>query len=484
MLKTTLPATFVAICVTTLTAVCVSAGSGHGATLDDLVSPEKKAFLADQLSRIEPPERIRLLSGYGERQSELGGGFYGILPGQLADADSIPIPAGEEGRLDAALCLARQRAANLVALEAISPDYPLTFSGASLADFLSSLDSGQAGAPEALRLEIDTSVLDGFFDAIADGEVGVEEALVLAQLSPNQAMLEHRRNLGYIPEPLPDTGSLAEMIRMAGSADPLDRLWCWINPQNDFGYADLRENAGAYRRFLAALDDGRPALEAAVVRQIAQYAPPRVEMDARFALTVGWAIRGWTTPEMAGLNLEQVKDDWDLLFGTMVEETYHRLQLQLCPTPTGMPAREFADLVVVETGDARYERFYEVIAYTMLEGCANLARGRFADPGLSEKAAAGAELLARFVDEVVENGDVGSADALISEGLEGNGPLYGLGWKLASVVAAADGKRAVGELQRSGPVAFFRRAAILSQDAGQPLLSPTVVATINTLADL
>ncbi|MEJ2720471.1 MAG: hypothetical protein P8181_04945 [bacterium] len=452
--------------------------------LDSLLTPAEREFLLSELSRVEPPERLRELADYGRHQLELGGGFYGMLPDQLADPDSIPLPTDAVGRLEAALCLARQRAVNLAALTEIDPDYALSFSGESLMDFLERTAS-EKGTPaesiDGLSLELDTSALDGFFNAVADGEVTMNEATALAALPSNQAMLEHRRNLGYVPEPLPDTESLAKMVHMAGSSDPLDRLWCWINPQNAFGYADLAQNAADYTRFLSDLDGHRRQLVEAVLTQIGSYSPANISFETRFAFTVGWAIRGWATPEMAGLNLEQVKDDWDLLFGTLVEETYHRLQLQLCPTNTGEPAREFSDLVAVDTGDAKYDRLYEIITYTVLEGSANLVRGRFAAADLADKAPAGAVLMSRFVDEVVEQDGLESADALISEGLQGNGPLYGLGWKLASLIADKDGKRALAEYLKRGPVQFFLRGAALADHNGTPLLTPEVIEAVNTL---
>lgn len=214
---------------------------------------------------------------------------------------------------------------------------------------------------------------------------------------------------------------------------------------------------------------------------IESYTPSDVRFEVRFAFTVGWAVRGWSTPEMSGLNLEQVKDDWDHIFGTLVEETFHRLQLQLCPTATGEPARELSNLLAIETGDTRYDRLYEIITYTVLEGSANLVRRRFAASDLADNAAAGAQLITRFVDQVVAQGDLESADALISEGLPGNGPLYRLGWKLASLIAERDGKRAVGEYQQQGPVAFFLRAADIADASGRPLLTPEVVAAADIL---
>ncbi|UCH82934.1 MAG: hypothetical protein JSW50_10710 [Candidatus Latescibacterota bacterium] len=454
------------------------------AGLNGLVTPVEKDFLLTELARVQPPERLHELSTYGQRQSELGGGFYGMLPDQLTNPDSIPLANDDAGRMAAALRLAQQRSVNLAAMQQINPNYRLTFEGESLPSLLGEIAPDWKSSSEStsgLVLVLDTSALDGFFDALADGEISSEEAVALANLSSNQSMLEHRRNLGYVPEPLPDTESLAEMIRIAGSTDPLDRLWCWINPQNAFGYADLAQNVDDYTRFLSELGVNKRHLESAVVKQIESYTPEPLPLDVRFAFTVGWAIQGWATPEMVGLNLEQAKDDWHRLFGTLVEETYHRLQLELCPTMTGKPAREFSDLVTVDTGHPGYDRLYEIITYTVLEGSANLVRGQFAAADLADKAPAGAELMTRFVEQVVQGEDVESADALISEGLKGNGPLYGLGWKLASLIAERDGKRAVGEHLRHGPVQFFNYGARLAAEQGEGLLTGEVVAVTDAL---
>jgi hypothetical protein len=456
--------------------------------LDQIVSPSEKAFLLAELARVQPPDRIRDLAGYGQRQSELGGGFYGMMPDQLADPDSIPLPGDDAGRLAAAVCLARQRQTNREALAQVNAEYAVTFRNAPLADFLAELrgaETTEYDPQTGLILKLDVTALDGFFAALADGEVSSEEAAALAALPSNQAMLRHRRDLGYVPEPLPDTESLATMIAMAGSTDPLDRLWCWVHSQNAFDYADLAQNVDGYARLLSDLEDHGDDLVDATLTRIARYTPAATRLETTFAFTVGWAIRGWATPEMAGLNVEQVKDDWHFLYGTLVEETYHRLQLELFPSTTGGttggPAREFSDLVAIDTGDARYDRLFEIVTYTVAEGAANLVRGPFTTSDLEEKVPAGAELMARFVHQIVREGDLESADALINEGLKGNGPLYGLGWKLAGLIAEHEGTQAVGEYQQKGPVSFFLRGAVLSAAAGEPLLAPEVTAAVDSL---
>ncbi|MCK5406861.1 MAG: hypothetical protein KAJ37_05385, partial [Candidatus Krumholzibacteria bacterium] len=126
--------------------------------LDELVIPAEKKFLLTELARVQPPERLRELSNYGQHQLELGGGFYGMLPEQLADRDSIPVPTDESGRLKAALCLARQRRINLDALRQVNPDYALAFRGESLPDFVDrvALEGSQANRPpDGLSLELD-----------------------------------------------------------------------------------------------------------------------------------------------------------------------------------------------------------------------------------------------------------------------------------------------------------------------------------------
>ncbi len=72
---------------------------------------------------------------------------------------------------------------------------------------------------------------------------------------------------------------MAELIRMAGSIDPLDRLWCWINSQNAFDYADLFQNTADYRHLLAELESHGDSLVDAAVARIAQYTPPGIELE-------------------------------------------------------------------------------------------------------------------------------------------------------------------------------------------------------------
>ncbi len=205
--------------------------------------------------------RIRDMADFQTKQEGLGGGFYGLMPKQLADLDAIPIHRSPGGVVAAALCLTRQRATNMEHVRVMKGDFPAAFTGVQFPPLHGSV-------PASVSLEIDGSVVSDFLTALEDGRVTPQEARAIAELPANREMLEHRVDLGYVPPPLPTTGTLAEMIRMAGARDPLDRLWCWINPHNFFDYADIVQHRKAYARLLSEIETSKARMAGAVLSRI------------------------------------------------------------------------------------------------------------------------------------------------------------------------------------------------------------------------
>jgi hypothetical protein len=441
--------------------------------LDAMVTEAERAELLDLLAEVEPPEAVRELAGYGDWQHRQGGGFHGLMPDQSEQLAALPIPVDEGARVEAAAVLAGLRRANREQL--IELGYPLEFAGRGIEAPL------EFEPPASIRIMLDDSAIRGFLAAVADGTVDDREASSLAALPSNREMMRHRRDLGYVPEPLVTADGLAAMLRRAGSGRPLDRLWAWINPLNQFGYADLVNQQQHYEEMMRSLDERRDALVAAAAGRIAVYLPAGVEVDEVFALTVGCLIRGWATSEMSGLNVEQVKDDWQRLARTMTEEVYHRVQLQLMPTASGAPANDFDDLTIA-VDDPGLSKLYELLVYTVAEGSANLVATPAAGVDDPERARAGRDLLDRFVATVVRAGLVDEADAMLGEGLRSNGPLYALGFRMARTIERHDGAAAVGALQQLGPVAFVRRALDLASADGAELVGSDSAAAVAELA--
>lgn len=443
--------------------------------LDALLTPAERAEVLELLAAIDPSQSLRELSGYASWQHELGGGLHGLMPDQSEELSALPVPDDEVSRLEAAAGLAELRHANRVRLAELG--YPVEFTGQAIAG----PDGG--GAPARIRITLDDRAIRGFLEALDnDGVVDEDEARRLAGLPSNREMMRHRRDLGYVPEPLVTEEGLAALIRRAGSGRPLDRLWAWVNPLNFFGYADVVNQRSEYERLVAEIARHREDLTGVAAARIAAYLPADVEVDETFALTVGCLIRGWATAAMSGLNVEQVKDDWPRLRRTMTEEVYHRVQLKLMPSASGVPAHDFEDLVVA-VPDEGLSKLYELLVYTVAEGTANLAATPAPGVDDAESARAGRELLDRFVAAVVRGGRVEEADALLGEGLSSNGPLYSLGYRMAQVVERHDGTAGVGGLLRQGPVTFVLRAIALADGDGVTLVSDDAARAVRELAE-
>jgi len=442
--------------------------------LDQLVTSAERDTVLELLAAVDPPESVRELAGYDEWQHERGGGLHGLMADQSVELAGLAIPVDELSRLQAAVVLAQLRHDNLLKLEEF--DVAIDFTGQGI-EARADLES-----PAGIRVALDASAVQGFVAAIADGRVDEAEAHRLAALPTNTEMIRHRQDLGYMPEPVVTAEGLAELLVRAGSGHAVDRLWSWINPFNFFGYADLVNQTTQYDRMMNTLDDNPGALSGTIVDRIAPYVPDGVKVDETFAFTVGCLIRGWATFEMSGLNIEQVKDRWQRLQRTMTEEVYHRVQLKMVPTESGEPARDFEDLSF-KLDDAGLSKLYEALMYTVLEGSANLVAGPYPGVEDEQRARDGAELFDRFVEEVVDQGQIDNADTLINQGLRNNGPMYALGFRMAVIVERHDGAAAIGTLLQQGPVAFAQRALELAAGEDIQLVSKDTATALARLAD-
>jgi len=435
------------------------------ARLRDMLDGDDLAFLLDELSRLDPPRRIRELAARDSIRTALGGGFYGMLPPLVDASDELPVPDGPDSLVAAALLLARARERNLAAIAAIAPDQPLTFAG-------NPFPASPAGpSPGDMRLELNLSPLAALVAAIARGDLSEAAADTLASDPAVVAMLEHRRALGYVPPPLPTVDSYARFLRIASSRDPVLRLWLWLNPWHAFGMADVREHLDGYRRLLRELDTHRADLERMVMGRICRYLPEPVPVTVTLDVGVNWGIRSWATRDRLGTNAVQFKDDYDLLLRTVTHETFHKVQQRICPVHGDTAAGEvprFSDLLAWDLPSVADRKLHEILALIMLEGTATLVGGHPDGWPAPDAVRRGWELLGSCLDSLATGTVPDGVDGLVNEGLRSNGPFYAVGHALASAVVDRHGPRRIGELLQRGAPAFFTVALAAMTDRDGP----------------
>ncbi len=459
------------------------------------VTLPEAAFLFRQLSRLELPENIKKISGYLKEQEAWGGSFYGSIPDALAEAGEVPIPGDFGGLVKAAVYFAGIRGKNLAAIRKAAPEYPL--------EFKQPLDGGKppavpwgepGGTPGGMVLDLDLSAIRAVLDFYNEKTPTMAVARRIAGLPVFKEMLLHRKQLGYVPPPLPTEETLAKFIYRSASRGPLDMIWKWINPWNFFSLADVYIKRDRYDAAAALLERGKAAFSSRVMGRIARFAPPGYEFSETLGFGINWGIRGWATTGAQGTNLVFVKDDFKTLLSTVTHETYHRLQLKLYPPPPGQEKKEpgvrtFEDLVVYPFPEKKDREFYKALTYIFLEGTASFVGG--VGPGFrfGEKLPRGKDLLQKVYRTLYVDNKLEEVAALLHQGLKSDGPFYALGLHMAEAIGRKSGDAGVGKFLQKGSVAFFKEyIRICNGKPGktgkpEPWLAPEVEAKILSLGE-
>lgn len=195
---------------------------GKIAKLKGLISIDDARFLFRQLSDLNRPGEVRRLFDYQSLQNDLGGGFYGIIPEQITEKDSISVPTDFETLVETALFLAEIRSSNYDAIT--KTGFPLKFKNEPFRK------TDVQIRPKNMSLDLDISGIQELLKLFARDSITIEEAMEVANHPAFTEMIKHRHNLGYIAKPWVTKESLAKFIQRAVSREPLDMIWKWLNP--------------------------------------------------------------------------------------------------------------------------------------------------------------------------------------------------------------------------------------------------------------
>ena len=414
----------------------------HWSKLTELPGDDA-ARLLKLVCQLAPPERISELRDLETEQCECSAGFLGLLPDQIPE--SLDVPSDLEASLGTAIQLARVRDVNLAALGETMPEYPLSFAGNTFDP------EARNTVPASWSLDIDAEGIRAVLDLFDSDEPDSESAASIARMPAFVEMMRHRRDLGYVPEPLIDEDGLAWCLVHAASRDPIDELWKWLHPQNLFDLSDLHAHRTEYRRLIDSLlqDDG---LASHILGRIAPYAPDGVAFQDRLSFAVGWGIRGWATQATGGMNIEHAKDDFDKMLPTLVHETFHRVQAVIALSNPEIDDLGFDRITSYPFELEADRRLYRALCYVMLEGSATYVQAPRFSASWEADAKAGLDLLER-IHAVEPFEDVGDkCDELLNEGLRSNGPFYGFGALLSHAIVEDGGPSQLGvALQRGAP---------------------------------
>jgi|GEM_PF-1505495 len=439
-------------------------------------------FLFKQLTALPKPVEIRRLAEIEALQEQWGGGFYGYVRAYFQDLDQIPIPNDFVSLVECALYLSKAKSEIKRVVTRTDLRYQVNFLKEGFPTDLRPPNS------RSMRLNINTTSFRDVLDLFEKKKVSLKDAQKIAEDETFQQMLRSRKEIGQIPEPLPDTENLAQFVYNAASREPIHMLWKWINPWNYFCFADVFMKQANYRKLLTEIEANRDSLEALILGRITQYIPDTIRFEEQIDFAVNWGVRSWSTESRIGSNLAHVKNDYATIARTMRREVFQRLQPSIClvdPSRAHKRPGTDDDLVFWNFKNENDRQFYKTLSYILLDASAMYVGGK--EPGwlAMDGAKDGRDLLDQIYVGIYHYNDPNIVKDGLDQGFTVNGPFYGLGYEMIETLVKEYGKPVVGDLLANGSVYFFKKYAALEKTFPKNvihLLTDDIMKKIDELA--
>ncbi|TYB93739.1 MAG: hypothetical protein FXF54_06120 [Kosmotoga sp.] len=418
----------------------------YATVLNDLVrkNGEKNIeWLIHVINRIESPEDIKGLYRLQKNKIDRAGGFYGIISEPIEDANEIPLPNSLESFVDLVRYLLNIRESQRKEVEVTG--YPLNFTGKAY-------ELATASSTEKIKIILDLTAIKRVVDYFSCEHPTKEDAKKIANSEIFTEMIKHRNSLGYVPGPEMTTDFLAYFIYLGAKKDPISVIWKWLNPWNCFNFADIFINLEHYRELLRDMETNKSNIERFVSSRIEPYVPANFEFTERFVLGIEWAIRGWATSKFGGINIEHIKDNYTFLIGTIVHETYHRIQAMLYPGNVG---KDF-NMLDKPLEDKTLDAMYKAMTYVFLEGTATYVQHGSKINNGKEAIDEAVCLFKKIVDLSMQKQGPEKVEEILNAGLRSNGPFYTLGQFMAKAIEEKYGKEKLATCLEKGSPEFFK----------------------------
>ena len=397
--------------------------------IDDLrekMSLSDAHFLLKNLSQLKNPEDIYQLSAIEKAQNDSGGGFYGFIPNFFNDAKKVPVPTDFSGLISCAQYLnnvkLRIHRINARSNFQINPK----FKKRKIADIPP--DKIHPG----LEIKVSTDAIMDVLNHYLARNLSKKDAIEIANNPTFQQMLINRKEVGYIPKPLPDEKDLATFIYQAAQNDPVATIWRWLNPWNCFGFAEIYNNDSSYYAICSELNQNAEKIAAAVNAKLSIYLPEDFKFQEQIDFGVNWGILSWGTENRVGLNIILVKNDYPLIIRQASSQTFRKIQQKIMRDTHNISSQDvhIKDIVGSRYSNIYDKLFYEVLAQILIEGTASYVGGKKDSGVIIDGIKEGRDLLNQVYYSLYEDVNIRTVRVCENEGFSINGPFVAIGYSI------------------------------------------------------
>ncbi|MCB0725813.1 MAG: tetratricopeptide repeat protein [Ignavibacteriae bacterium] len=290
-----------------------------------------------------------------------------------------------------------------------------------------------------LRLDMNYSAIDDLIAFYESGGTQSDNADQIIRSQPYRMLFETRRTQDI------NSTKLSNNLKLSASPNPLYNLYKWLNPESFSGFGSISLYPTYYKKVINTLIQNQDNINKYVLERVGMYLPENFPLYAEAFFLVGSGEPAWFNENGAlGISLEYFGDEYNYIVSYLIHEFY-----SLAEDNIQIPVYEF----LLSGQDLK---FMKLIRDVTRVGTSNYVGPIGTQNRPSDLLEKDFKIFNTTFNSLYNQGNLEQTDSLIRLGFEGVGPFYTMGTQMAYIIENTDGRKALIESIKMGPVYFFK----------------------------
>ena len=409
-------------------------------------------YIFNEVNNLKRPEELVKLYELEKNQKSTGGSFHGIIRDFFTVPTQIPTPDSFDSKIATVFYLTKIRSMVNRSLLTSGMMYSLKFKNKEMLP----LKREKSG----LDLTINTSYIEKTLELFYQEnikDIAVEKNL---QDSVVAHMLKSINSMAIYRNGQVTTMNIGGFIKIALSDKPINRIWNWINPCNNFGYSELYRNKDEYLKLINYLKNNKQLFEDKILEKLDMYISKDLEYEQTIEFGVNFGLDTWADTNYIGVNIINFKDNFKLYIYALRKEIFNQLHQKIVV--------KSPDLIIKETfskEDTEYWNFnnpkdrklYKVLSYIYQEGTSLYIGGVSRNYDYFSYAKESKEFINQIFSLIYSGRNQDALQSTIKYVSTPMGKFTGLGYMMARQIDKTFGNEELARCITKGPLYFFKK---------------------------
>ena len=267
----------------------------------------------------------------------------------------------------------------------------------------------------------------------------IEKADEIIRSHPYRMLFETRRTQDI------NSNELEKNLKVSKSSNPLYNIYKWLNPESFSGFGGISLYPDYYKKVLTTLQNNQDNINKYVQEKVGMYLPENFPLYAQAFFLVGSGEPAWFNENGAlGISMEYFGDEYNYMVSYLIHEFY-----SLAEDNIQIPVYEF----ILNGQDLKFMKLLRNITRV---GTSNYVGPIGSQNRPSELLEKDFKIFIKTFNSLYSRNNMEETDSLIKLGFQGVGPFYTMGTQMAYIIENTDGRKALIESIKMGPVYFFK----------------------------